>query len=184
MHDQTEEKAFVELPTLARRAVETFICEKRIIPPPVCGEGSPLRQRAACFVCLKTLEGHLRGCIGTVEPTKQSLAEEIIANAISAATRDPRFPPVKADELPLLRFSVDVLSPPEPATLVDLHPKIYGVIVQNTAGTKRGLLLPDIPGVLTAEQQLLIAMQKAEISPEEGIRIFRFRVRRFHEVIT
>jgi AmmeMemoRadiSam system protein B len=111
------------LPALARLAVETFTREGRQIETP----SSLLPERAACFVSIKTLAGELRGCIGTIEPVRESLAEELVANAINAATRDPRFPPVTSDELPHLRYSVDVLSAPEPTSLEELDPKIYGV---------------------------------------------------------
>ena len=97
--------------------IETFIREGSIIPHAGSHARICLSARAGCFVSIKTHEGDLRGCIGTIDPVKDSLAEEIIANAISAATRDPRFPPVRADELPNLKYSVDVLSAPEPCTL-------------------------------------------------------------------
>jgi AmmeMemoRadiSam system protein A len=124
----------------------------------------------------------LRGCIGTIEPTQKSLAEEIIANAISAATRDPRFPPVSVEELSYLRYSVDVLYEPEPATFDDLDPKIYGVIVEDMSGTRRGLLLPDIEGVKMASQQVEIAARKAGIKPGAPLKLSRFRVERFSEM--
>lgn len=123
--------------------------------------------------------GLLRGCIGTYEPTEESLAEEIIVNAIRAATEDPRFPPVTAGELPELTVSVDVLSPPEPCAEQDLDPKRYGVIV--AAGWRRGLLLPDLPGVDTVEEQLRIAKLKAGIPPGEPCRLWRFTVERHTE---
>ncbi|HEX8164042.1 MAG TPA: AmmeMemoRadiSam system protein A [Pyrinomonadaceae bacterium] len=170
-----------ELPALARRAVESYVCGARA-PRADDAPGAPLLgQPAACFVSIKTDDGELRGCIGTVEPTRASLAEELIANAVSAATRDPRFPPVAAEELPRLRYSVDVLSEPEPAHFDDLDPSTYGVIVEDEAGTRRGLLLPDIEGVETATQQVGIAARKAGISPREPVRLYRFRVRRFSE---
>jgi AmmeMemoRadiSam system protein A/AmmeMemoRadiSam system protein B len=175
------EESGSELPTLARRAVESYVRGGRA---PRAGDaaGAPLLdQPAACFVSIKTDDGELRGCIGTVEPLRTSLAEELIANAVSAATRDPRFPPVSAQELPHLRYSVDVLSEPEPTQFEDLDPSIYGVIVEDEAGTRRGLLLPDIEGVETAAQQVQIAARKAGISPREPLRLYRFRVRRFAE---
>ncbi|MBD0369390.1 MAG: AmmeMemoRadiSam system protein A [Pyrinomonadaceae bacterium] len=167
-----------ELPALARRTIEAFVSAGEILKAPA----DLLPERAACFVSIKTDEGDLRGCIGTIEPTQESLAEEIIANAISAATRDPRFPPVSADELSHLRYSVDVLYEPEPATFDDLDPKIYGVIVEDTAGTRRGLLLPDIQGVETASQQVEIAARKAGIRPGTPLKLSRFRVERFSEM--
>jgi AmmeMemoRadiSam system protein A len=178
---QVSEEPGGELPALARRAVESYVRGARA-PRADDAPGAPLLdQPAACFVSIKTDYGELRGCIGTVEPVCASLAEELIANAVSAATRDPRFPPVSAQELPRLRYSVDVLSEPEQARFEDLDPKNYGVIVEDEAGTRRGLLLPDIEGVDTASQQVEIAARKAAISPREPVRLYRFRVRRFAE---
>ncbi len=169
-----------DLPTLARRAVETFVRQGIVIEPPLTSSGL-LSQHAACFVSLKTLAGDLRGCIGTIEPLRKTLGEELIANAISAATRDPRFPPVNADELSRLRYSVDVLHSPEPAEFEELDPLLYGVIVEDEAGVRRGLLLPDIQGVETAQQQVDIAARKAGINPGTPLKLSRFRVERFRE---
>ena len=169
-----------ELTALARLAIETFVREGRVIEKP----SSPsvlLEQRVACFVSIKTDEGALRGCIGTIEPLKETLAEELIANAISAATRDPRFSPVKALELSHLYYSVDVLSEPEPTRFEELDPAVYGVIVEDQAGLHRGLLLPDIEGIETASQQVEIAMRKAGIREGTPLRLSRFRVERFRE---
>lgn len=160
---------------LARRAIETFVREHRIISPPE-PEGL-LKKRAGAFVSLHR-NGQLRGCIGTIAPTTPSLAEEIVHNAIQAATADPRFPPLTVDELDGLEISVDVLHTPEPATMDDLDPSVYGVIV--SADWRRGLLLPDLDGVDTAEQQVAIARQKAGIGPGERITIERFCVDRYH----
>ena len=168
-----------DLALLARKAVETFTREKLQIEPEA--HLSPLLQTPSpCFVSLKTLDGELRGCIGTIEPTKRSLAEEIIANAISASTRDPRFTEVTEDELTNLRYSVDVLMASEPAEMADLDPRVFGVIVEDDDG-RRGLLLPDIPGVDDARQQVEIAMRKAGIGPGTPIQLSRFRVQRFRE---
>jgi AmmeMemoRadiSam system protein A len=169
------------LPELARRSVETLVREGRVLEVPGVSQDSLLGQRAACFVSIKTDEGDLRGCIGTVEPVKASLAEELIHNAISAATRDPRFLPIEISELPRLRYSVDVLSPPEPARFEELDPKIYGLIVEDVRGRRRGLLLPDLEGVESAEQQLQITARKAGIPPGADINLYRFRVRRYGE---
>lgn len=169
-----------DLPALARLAVETFArTGKRITAPAQSSE--LLSACAACFVSIKTHEGDLRGCIGTIEPVKQSLAEELIANAISAATRDPRFDPVSASELKDLRYSVDILGAAEATTFEDLDPKIYGVIVEDESGRRRGLLLPDIRGVKTARQQVDIAARKAGIAPGEPLKLSRFRVDRYRE---
>lgn len=166
-----------ELPLMARRAVETFTLEGKKISPPASASSA----RAACFVSIKTDTGDLRGCIGTIEPVKDSLIEELIANAINAATHDPRFPPVTSSELPYLRYSVDVLSQPEPTSFEELDPKIYGVIVEDESGIRRGLLLPDIEGVETADQQVAIAARKAGIAPGVPLKLSRFRVERFRE---
>jgi AmmeMemoRadiSam system protein A len=170
-----------ELPALACRAVEIFVRERRVVAPTPGNSSSLLNERLACFVSIKTAERELRGCIGTVEPEKESLAEEIIANAINAATRDPRFRPVAPGELPFLRYSVDVLDPAEPARLEDLDPSAFGVIVTDQFGLRRGLLLPNIEGIATASQQVQIAARKAGIAPHEPLRLLRFRTRRFGE---
>ncbi len=177
--DATEDRG-EDLPTLARKAVETFVLTDSQIKPPENPSGL-LKERAACFVSIKTLDGDLRGCIGTIEPARQTLAEELIANAINAATRDPRFMPVSASELPHLRYSVDILSASEPARFEELDPAVYGVIVEDESGLRRGLLLPDIEGVDSAEKQVEIASRKAGIPPGTTVKLWRFRVQRFRE---
>jgi AmmeMemoRadiSam system protein A/AmmeMemoRadiSam system protein B len=168
------------IPTLARRTVESFITHGAIIDPP--DELSELLSaRAGCFVSIKTLDGDLRGCIGTIDPVKDTLAEEIITNAISAATHDPRFSPVKKDELPNLKYSVDVLSAPEPCSADDLDPQTYGVIVEDESELRRGLLLPNLEGVNTAAQQVEIASRKAGLASGTPIKLFRFRAERYSE---
>ena len=168
------------LPALARAVVETFVKEGKVILAPD-NPSDLLSQRAGCFVSIKTHAGELRGCIGTIEPTRDTLAEEIILNAISAATRDPRFTPVRADELPGLKYSVDVLSQPEAAKLNDLDPSVYGVIVEDKNGVRRGLLLPNLQGIETAAQQVEIASRKAGILAGDEIKFWRFRSDRYRE---
>jgi len=175
--EQDEE---ISLPGLAREAVETFVRSGKMLAPPGPVDGL-LAERAPCFVSLKTLNGELRGCIGTIEPASDTLAEEIIANAISAATNDPRFEPVRPEELANLRYSVDVLFPAEETVMEDLDPAVFGVIVEDESGARRGLLLPDIPGIDNAEQQVDIAARKAGIRRGEPIRLYRFRVERYRE---
>lgn len=177
-------RAFKEddaLPALARRAVETYVLERSLYEPDAASLTILLRKPSACFVSIKTLERELRGCIGTITPTRASLAEEVVVNAVSAATRDPRFLPVSAEELTRLRYSVDVLGEPEPTRFEDLDPAVFGVIVEDETGSRRGLLLPDIGGVETAEQQVQIAARKAGLAPNQPHRLYRFRVRRFSE---
>jgi len=176
----TYHEAYEDLSGLARRAVETFVTGGTQLEPPPNLSGL-LAACAPCFVSLKTLAGDLRGCIGTIEPVKDTLAEEIITNGISAATRDPRFSPVSIDELSNLRYSVDVLFPAEPASVEDLDPAVYGVIVEDDSGFRRGLLLPDIPGVETAAMQVEIAARKAGIPSGTPLKLSRFRVERFSE---
>ncbi len=161
---------------LAQKAIEEYLARGNVLEGP--SKPAPeMDGRAGVFVCLKK-SGQLRGCIGTFVPCHKNIAEEIIHNAIAAATRDPRFTPVEKDELSSLACSVDVLSTPEkiddPA---GLDPKRYGVIV--ASGGRKGLLLPDLEGVDTAAEQLRIARMKAGISPGEPVEIFRFEVRRY-----
>lgn len=162
---------------LAKKAVEEYVRNRRIISPPETLIPE-MMERAGVFVSIKK-HGHLRGCIGTFMPSCKNVAEEIIRNAICAATEDPRFPPVQEEELGELSYSVDILSQPEKVRDVkELDPKRYGVIV--ASGGRRGLLLPDLEGVDTVEEQLRIARLKAGIFEGERIDIFRFEVRRYH----
>ena len=134
-------------------------------------------RKAGVFVSIKK-DGKLRGCIGTIKPTRENLALEIINNAINAAGKDPRFSPIQPTELQELEISIDVLGPAEEIKgIEELDPVKYGVIVEK--GYSRGLLLPNLAGVDTAEAQVEIARQKAGISPGEGIRLYRFQVDRY-----
>jgi hypothetical protein len=168
---------------LAHDAIQAFVKNGKRIQPP--DDLSPeMREPAGAFVSLHTVDGDLRGCIGTIEPVHKTLAEEIIENAISAATRDPRFPPVRAHELDLLDISVDVLTPPEPiASIHGQDPKKHGLIVQSLRNRwKRGLLLPDLDEIDTAEKQLYYTrVHKANIvDPNEPVQLYRFTVKRYH----
>lgn len=146
----------------------------------VCTDGALWESERACFVSIKTKDGELRGCIGTISPMLGSLDREIIANAISAATRDPRFSSMTAEELEDVVFSVDVLSAPEPVTdLSELDPKKWGVIVSN--GGRKGVLLPDLDGVETVRRQLSIAAEKAGITDMYNLIVERFSVDRYGE---
>lgn len=178
--NQPAETQAQDLPRLAREAVERFIRSGEVIEAPAAA-GQLLATRAPCFVSLKTLDGELRGCIGTIEPARENLAREIIANAISAAMNDPRFDPVTAEELPNLRYSVDVLRPAEQTKFEELDPAVFGVIVEDESRALRGLLLPDIPGIDTAEQQVEIAARKAGIPHGTPVKLWRFKVDRFRE---
>jgi len=160
---------------LARHAIETIVRTGKLPERPQ-GLPSEMAERAGVFVSLKK-DGELRGCIGTFEPTAKNIAEEIMQNAASAALRDPRFPPVREDELDELVYSVDVLTEPELVRGADeLDARRYGVIVEYRA--RKGLLLPDLAGVDTVEEQLRIARQKGGIPADAPIRIWRFEVTR------
>jgi len=157
---------------IAKHAVNTYVREGRVVPPK-----GVFTTPAAAFVSLHR-NGSLRGCMGTIEPTKPSVEEEVIANAISAATRDPRFLPVKVTELEDLHYAVDVLSTPEEINSVAmLDPKEYGVII--SFGTRKGVLLPDLPGIDRPEKQVEIARQKAGIPENADYRLSRFQVDRY-----
>ncbi len=174
--ERANEDAYVRL---ARRSLETYILEHRKMRLP---EGVPeemLRVKAGAFVSIHE-NGKLRGCIGTILPTQDCVAQEIIENAVSAAVRDPRFDPIRADELPWLEINVDVLGEPEPiSSPSELDVKRYGVIVSK--GVKRGLLLPDLDGVDTVEQQISIAKSKAGIAEwDEHVKLERFEVVRHY----
>jgi len=164
---------FVEL---AKKAVEEYVRHgKRISPPAEVPK--EMQRRAGAFVCLK-IGGHLRGCIGTFQPTRDNLCEEVAHNAVSAATSDPRFSPVRPEELAAIVYSVDILSEPQRISdLSELDPKVYGVIVSK--GFRRGLLLPDLEGVDTVEDQLRITKMKAGINPLDAeVEIDKFFVER------
>ena len=161
---------------LAKRTVEGYVREGKVPPPPK--DLTPeMREQAGVFVSLK-IRGNLRGCIGTFAPERKTVAEEIMANAVRSATRDPRFPSVSPEELSSLEYSVDVLTKPEPvAGEADLDPKKYGAIVE--AGGRRGLLLPDLEGVDTVKYQIEICRAKAGIPSDMPVKLYRFQVKRY-----
>lgn len=167
---------------VAREAIAARLEGRTFVPPhlPASFGDTP----RAVFVTLRQPSGELRGCIGRLEPSRPSLAHEIAESAVSAALEDPRFPPVSRAELDALTVEISLLEPPEPARgLQDLDPKRYGVVVHS--GHLRGVLLPDIEGVDSAEQQVNIARMKARISPAAAYQLERFRVRKVpaHEAL-
>ncbi len=162
--------------SLARAAIDRYVREG--VPPisPRLDDPS-LPARAGAFVSIHS-GGQLRGCIGTIAATRDTLADEVVGNAIEAATRDPRFPPITADELDGLDIKVDVLHEPEHVDAEDeLDPRTYGVIV--SCDWRRGLLLPDLEGVDTCEDQVSIARRKGGIGETERVRLERFKVDRY-----
>lgn len=171
---------YKDLPELARKTVENYVTTSQILAVPETGLDAFRDQRAGVFVTIKTSDDKLRGCIGTISPVCETILHETIQNAISAATRDPRFLPVEADELECLNYEVSVLYPPEPAaSLADLDPIKYGVIVSSRG--RRGLLLPDLDGINTAEEQVRHAMYKAGLHPSETVVLQRFLVDKYME---
>lgn len=160
---------------LARASVEHFVRTGTELPLPERLPADMISQRAGAFVSLHE-RGDLRGCIGTIGPVTESVAHEVVRNGIAACSQDPRFPAVMPDELDTLSYSVDVLAPPESvASPAELDTRRFGVIV--TQGRKRGLLLPNLDGIDTVEQQLSIAKQKAGISPfDDDVQLERFEV--------
>lgn len=166
-----EEDIYVNL---ARLSLESYVRGRKYIGLPPGLPAEITNKKAGVFVSLKK-NGRLRGCIGTISPVEGSIAHEIIRNAVSAGTGDPRFDPVISSELEELVYSVDVLGDPEPIETADQLDVIrYGVIV--SSGSKRGLLLPNLEGVSTPEQQVEIALRKAEISQDDEYSMARFEV--------
>jgi AmmeMemoRadiSam system protein A len=160
---------------LAKRTVEGYVRKGKVVP--VKRLTPEMKPKAGVFVSIHK-GGELRGCIGTIEPQRNNVAEEIMVNAISSASRDPRFYPVTADELKELEYSVDILTRPKPVkSRKQLNIKRYGVIVE--AGGRRGLLLPDLEGVASIEEQIDICRQKAGIAPDEPVKLYRFEVKRY-----
>lgn len=168
-----------KLVKLAKDTVELYIKERKIYKPNLEEYKEFLNVRKGVFVTLHK-NNALRGCIGTYSPIRDNIIEEIIMNSISSSTEDPRFPPVSVKELPFIEYSVDILEEPEEVKNLDeLDPKIYGVIVSK--GFRRGLLLPDIEGVDTVDEQLRIAKIKAGINPlDDDVEIYKFKVTRLH----
>lgn len=169
-------KGVSPLVKLAHETVAAYVLEHKVIKPPV-ELTSEMKETAGVFVSIHKHD-NLRGCIGTFEPTTENVAQEVIQNAISSAIRDPRFSPITAEELPDLEISVDVLTTPEPIdSEAQLDPRKYGAIVE--CGWRKGLLLPDLEGVDTAEQQVSICCAKGGIGPKEKYKLYRFEVKRY-----
>lgn len=172
-HARSGEDAYVRL---ARASLEHYVRTGSYLPLPSDLPSELTDRRAGAFVSLKK-DGRLRGCIGTISPVRPTLADEIVENAVSAGRHDPRFSPVTADELPELVYDVDVLGEPEPVSdRSELDPRRYGVIVSTPDG-RRGLLLPNLDGVDTVDEQLSIAARKGGISlAEKDVLLERFEV--------
>jgi AmmeMemoRadiSam system protein A len=183
------------LVNLAKKSVETFIKTEQVISPPRDLPEEFLNRKSGTFVTIEN-RGQLRGCIGTYLPIRQNIAEEVIYNAIAAAKEDYRFNPIKEEELSDLSFTVYILNKPELIkNIYQLNPQEYGIIVRSlpivqtkdevtfdgAIPYKCGLLLPDLEGINTAEQQVSIACQKAMIDPKkEKFLIYRFTAEKYH----
>ena len=183
---------------LAKTAVEEYIKQGKTIEPLIMLPKSFFKEKAGVFITIEN-QGKLRACLGTYLPTRPNVAQEIIDNAINAATKDNRFDPINEQELDQLSYSVSVLEYPEPVKdLKKLNPKKFGIIVKTAPFIfpenkdnqdfdfnsqpyfKAGLLLPDLEGINKPEQQFNIACQKAGINPEiEKVFIYKFKVKKF-----
>jgi MEMO1 family protein len=162
---------------LAEKTIEEYIRNGKVIDLPDDLPSEMLEKRAGVFVTIEK-KTELRGCIGTFLPTKENIAEEIISNTVASASRDPRFEPIKTNELADLNISVDILSVPALAKKEYLDPKKYGIMVRTNDG-RTGLLLPDLEGVITIDQQINIACQKAHINLiNDKFEILKFSVER------
>jgi len=169
--------AMSPLVALAHKTIEEYVKHGEVIEPPK-ELTTEMKDKAGVFVSIHE-HNDLRGCIGTFEPEHQNVALEIIHNAILASTEDPRFLPIREDELPLLDISVDVLTRPEAVKgIAELDAKKYGVIVG--CGYRRSLLLPDLEGVETPEEQINICRMKGGIGEKEPVKLYRFEVKRYH----
>jgi len=183
----------MNLVELTKKTVETYINEGKIISPPDDLPKEFLERKSGTFVTIEK-NGNLRGCIGTYLPTRQNIAEEIINNALATATEDYRFGPIQKEELPYLSYTVYILNEPELVKdTKELDPRKYGIIVKTVSisssedvvfnghfAPKSGLLLPDLEGIDTVEQQISIACQKGGIDPtSEKILIYKFTVEKY-----
>lgn len=180
---------------LAKQTIDEFVNSGKTIDIPKDINSELLNNKAGVFVSIhrrrKTQKNkpqtdaeknELRGCIGTFEPTKNNIAQEIISNAITAASHDYRFAPITKDELDSLIISVDVLSEPELIEDISkLDPKVYGILLRSRNDSRSGLLLPDLKGVDTIHDQIAITLNKAGLSPKDPIDIYRFTVTRYKE---
>lgn len=165
---------FIEL---AHKAIKIYLETGQVVPPP-----TPLPENmanpGATFVSLHAADGQLRGCRGTITPTKPTLAEAIIHTAISSAVDDSRFPPITLSEIQGLQIKVDVLSSMEPVTDTNLlDEKIYGVLIES--GNRRALLLPNISAVKSVPHQLELVRRKAGLTPTEPAELYQFTVTRY-----
>ena len=170
----TAAKIGLDVQALGRQAIDTYLRTRRLIDPP---QPIPIGLQApsGVFVTLHK-DGELRGCVGSVQPTEATAAHELIRYAVASAVRDPRFEPVRLDEVSALTIKVQLLDPPEAITDISgLNPRTHGIIVRR--GDRQALLLPGIEGIDTPEQQLRAARDKAGIDRHAPVELQRFRTR-------
>ena len=161
------------LTDIARQAIGAWLDHRE--PEPV----APLGVEAAVFVTLRSPNGELRGCIGSLAPLTPDVTAETQRSAVLAASRDPRFPPLTRGEFLQLSIEVSGLGASEPVvSAAELNPKEYGVVVRGGGG-RRGVLLPEVPGVDDVATQVRVARQKAGLEPDEPIEVQRFRVEKY-----
>lgn len=165
---------------LAKQTIEEYLT-KEILPDIKTLSKDLQAKSRGCFVSIHTKDKDLlRGCIGTIIATHKTLGGEIIANSIEAAFHDPRFQPVKKNELDNLKYSVDILGDAEAIkSSAELDTKKYGVIVRSKDLIRSGLLLPNLDGINDSQVQIQIAKEKAGIAPDEDVLLYRFTSRRF-----
>lgn len=172
-----DRSALAALPAIAREALAARLEGRAPRFPAARGE---IASRGAVFVTWRTTEGDLRGCIGSLEPCCANLIEETARRACDAGLRDDRFEPVTREELPRLRVEISLLGRLEACDFAALDPRRYGLLVSDAVG-RRGVLLPDLPGIDTAAEQQQIACEKAGIAPGVAITLQRFTVQKFME---
>ncbi|HGY10061.1 MAG TPA: AmmeMemoRadiSam system protein A [Oceanithermus profundus] len=171
---------------LAERAIEEALTLGRATPPDLALLPPRLAAPGASFVTL-TQDGRLRGCIGSLEP-RRPLAEDTHQNALAAAFRDPRFPPLAAHEWPRTDVEVSVLSPPEPLFYEDLNELVQkltpemGLVLEHPRG--RATYLPQVWEQLPDPELFLASLaQKAGLSPavytDRATRLLHYKVDKF-----
>lgn len=158
---------------LAQKTIEEYINNKKIIEMPDDLPREFYFRKAGVFVTIFKGD-ELKGCIGTYAPTKKNIAIEIIDNAAAACSKDYRFRPVNKSDLSDLKYEVSVLSKLELIKDIEKHdPKKYGLIVRCGVG-RLGLLLPDLDGINTIDEQIEICCQKGGIDPQTDISTLYF----------
>lgn len=175
-------KAVTIIAKHAENVIDSFVKTKSIAKYKQADIPDEFKIVRACFVTIHLEDGSLRGCIGTIEPRTENLWLEIVSNAVSACSRDPRFDPVRENELDKIEVSVDVLSVPEKVEdIKTLDPKKYGIIISD-GKHNRGVLLPDIDGINTVKEQIRIAKRKAGLHriKNEFLEIYSFTATRYH----